>query len=112
MIQWSNPMSASIPQVMTVEAIRSVPLFASLHDEAAQEVLTLLQGRDVASGTSLFRAGDKGDAMYLIKSGRVRIAVNDEDGHQIVLVGRARGVSFAKWPSTVVRKRGAAPRVH
>jgi len=104
-------MSASIPQVMTVEAIRSVPLFASLHDEAAQELLTLLQGRDVASGTSLFRAGDKGDAMYLIKSGRVRIAVNDEDGHQIVLAELAQGDFFGEMAIIDGKQRAAGAMV-
>ena len=104
-------MSASIPQVMTVEAIRSVPLFASLNDEAAHELLTLLQGRDVASGTSLFRAGDKGDAMYLIQSGRVRIAVNDEDGHQIVLAELAQGDFFGEMAIIDGKQRAAGAMV-
>ena len=100
-------MSASIPQVVTVEAIRSVPLFASLNDEAAQELLTLLQARDVASGTSLFHAGDKGDSMYLIQSGRVRIAVNDEDGHQIVLAELAQGDFFGEMAIIDGKQRSA-----
>jgi len=102
---------STIPQVMTVEAIRSVPLFASLHDEAAQELLTLLQGRDVASGTALFRAGDKGDSMYLIQSGRVRIAVNDEDGHEIVLAELAQGDFFGEMALIDGKQRAAGATV-
>lgn len=104
-------MSTSIPQVMTVEAIRSVPLFASLNDEAAQELLTLLQGHDVASGTALFRAGDKGDSMYLIQSGRIRIAVNDEDGHQIVLAELAQGDFFGEMAIIDGQQRAAGATV-
>jgi CRP/FNR family transcriptional regulator, cyclic AMP receptor protein len=104
-------MSTPIPQVMTVEAIRSVPLFASLHDEAAQELLTLLQGRDVASGTALFRAGDKGDSMYLIQSGRIRIAVNDEDGHEIVLAELAQGDFFGEMAIIDGQQRAAGATV-
>jgi len=96
---------------MTVEAIRSVPLFASLHDEAAQELLTLLQGRDVASGTALFRAGDKGDSMYLIQSGRIRIAVNDEDGHEIVLAELAQGDFFGEMAIIDGQQRAAGATV-
>jgi len=96
---------------MTVEAIRSVPLFASLNDEASQELLTLLQGRDVASGTPLFRAGDKGDSMYLIQSGRVRIAVNDEDGHQIVLAELAQGDFFGEMAIIDGQQRAAGATV-
>ena len=104
-------MSTSIPHVMTVEAIRSVPLFASLNDEASQELLTLLQGRDIASGTSLFRAGDKGDSMYLIQSGRVRIAVDDEDGHQIVLAELAQGDFFGEMAIIDGKQRAAGAMV-
>jgi CRP/FNR family cyclic AMP-dependent transcriptional regulator len=102
---------STIPQVMTVEAIRSVPLFASLHDEAAQELLTLLQRRDVASGTGLFRAGDKGDSMYLIQSGRVRISVDDEDGHEIVLAELAQGDFFGEMAIIDGKQRAAGAAV-
>ena len=68
-------MSTPTPEEMTLDAIRSVPLFASLDDEATRELRSLLRTREVASGTPLFRAGDDGDAMYLIESGRVRISM-------------------------------------
>ncbi|HEU0251977.1 MAG TPA: cyclic nucleotide-binding domain-containing protein, partial [Pyrinomonadaceae bacterium] len=57
---------------MTIEALRSVPLFASLDDEAAHDLRNLLSDRVVPQNTRLFKMGDKGDAMYLIESGRVR----------------------------------------
>ncbi|MGH7784574.1 MAG: hypothetical protein ACREO5_12125, partial [Candidatus Binatia bacterium] len=60
-------MSTSTLQKMTLEAIRSVPLFASLDDEAAVELRGLLQTREAAAGTMLFRTGDEGDSMYLIE---------------------------------------------
>jgi len=104
-------MTTSTPQGMTLEAIRSVPLFGSLNDEEALELLTLLQGRDVTSGTSLFHAGDKGDSMYLIQSGRVRIAVNDEDGHQIILAELAQGDFFGEMAIIDGKQRAAGASV-
>ena len=95
------------PQPMTIEAIRSVPLFASLHDEEADELVTLLQHRSLASDTLLFRAGDKGDAMYLIQSGRVRIAVHDADGREIVLAELAQGDFFGEMAIIDGKQRSA-----
>jgi len=92
---------------MTLDAIRSVPLFASLHDEAATELRSLLRTRDVGTGTALFRAGDDGDAMYLIESGQVRIAVIDEDEKEIVLAELARGDFFGEMAIIDGKKRSA-----
>ncbi len=89
-------MSTPTPQEMTLDAIRSVPLFASLDDEAATDLRSLLRTQDTKAGATLFRAGDVGDAMYLIESGRVRISVSDEDQKQIVLAELARGDFFGE----------------
>ena len=100
-------MTTPIPQGMTLEAIRSVPLFGSLSDDDAHELLTLLKSRSVAAGTSLFRAGELGDAMYLIQSGRVRIAVHDADGREIVLAELAQGDFFGEMAIIDGKQRSA-----
>ena len=89
-------MSTPTPQEMTLDAIRSVPLFGSLDDQAAGELRDLLRTQDTSAGTPLFSAGDAGDAMYLIESGRVRISINDEDQKPIVLAELARGDFFGE----------------
>jgi CRP/FNR family transcriptional regulator, cyclic AMP receptor protein len=99
------------PQPMTVEAIRSVTLFASLHDEEAEELVTLLQSRPVPAGTLLFHAGENGDAMYLIQSGRVRIAVDDSEGQQIVLAELAQGDFFGEMSLIDGKQRSADAHV-
>jgi uncharacterized membrane protein len=104
-------MSKPIPQEMTLDAIRSVPLFASLDDEAAGELRDLLSTRDVATGTALFRAGDEGDAMYLIESGRVRIAVSDADEKEIVLAELARGDFFGEMAIIDGKERSADAKI-
>jgi uncharacterized membrane protein len=92
---------------MTLDAIRSVPLFASLDDEATRELRSLLRTRIDETGTALFRAGDEGDAMYLIESGKVRIAVTDEDEKEIVLAELARGDFFGEMAIIDGKKRSA-----
>jgi len=100
-------MSTPTPQEMTLDALRSVPLFASLDDAAAAELRSLLRTRDVTTGTALFRAGDDGDAMYLIESGRVRIAVTDEDKREIVLAELAQGDFFGEMAIIDGKQRSA-----
>jgi uncharacterized membrane protein len=80
----------------TVDVIRSVPLFASLNDDAATGLLRLLRPREALKGTAVFRGGDEGDAMYLVETGRVRISVKDEDKKDIILAELARGDFFGE----------------
>jgi uncharacterized membrane protein len=84
-----------------------VPLFASLDDHAASELRDLLRTRDADAETTLFQAGDEGDAMYLIESGRVRISITDEDQRQIVLAELARGDFFGEMAIIDGKQRSA-----
>lgn len=89
-------MTTPTPREMTLDAIRSVPLFASLDDRAASELRDLLRTEDKGPDTILFSAGDAGDAMYLIESGRVQISITDQDQKRIVLAELARGDFFGE----------------
>ena len=96
---------------MTVEALRSVPLFASLDDEAAHDVLNLISDKIVPRNTRLFRQGDKGDAMYLIESGRVRISIHDDDQQEVTLAELAQGDFFGEMAIIDGRQRSADAHV-
>jgi uncharacterized membrane protein len=96
---------------MTLEALRSVPLFASLTDEAAIELRSLLATKDVVANTQLFRKEDTGDAMYLIETGRVRISIVDEDRKEITLAELAQGDFFGEMSIIDGRKRSADAKV-
>src|SRR4030095_10184375 len=96
---------------MTLEALRSVPLFASLDDHAAIELRRLLTSKQVASGTQLFYKGDSGDAMYLLESGRVRISIKDQDGQEVTLAELAQGDFFGEMALIDGRRRSADARV-
>jgi len=96
---------------MTLEALRSVPLFASLTDEAAIDLRNLLAIKDVSASTELFHKGDTGDAMYLIESGRVRISITDEDDREITLAELAQGDFFGEMSIIDGRQRSADAKV-
>ena len=96
---------------MTLEALRSVPLFASLDDEAAKDLRNLLSDKIVPQNTRLFRQGDKGDAMYLIESGRVRISIRDHDKQELTLAELAQGDFFGEMSIIDGRQRSADAHV-
>jgi len=98
----TNPTST-----MTLEALRSVPLFASLDDEAAKTLRELLKAQQVPSNTRLFGQGETGDAMYLIESGKVRISIHDEDNKELTLAELAQGDFFGEMSLIDGRKRSA-----
>ena len=102
----SNPASQ-----MTLEALRSVPLFASLDDDAARDLRSLLSEKTVPQNTRLFRQGDTGDAMYLIESGRVRISIRDHDKQELTLAELAQGDFFGEMSIIDGRQRSADAQV-
>src|SRR5688572_19666871 len=102
----SNPASQ-----MTLEALRSVPLFASLDDDAARDLRNLLSEKTVAQNTRLFRRGETGNAMYLIESGRVRISIHDDEKQEVILAELAQGDFFGEMSLIDGRQRSADAHV-
>ena len=81
---------------MTIDDLRQVPLFESLDEEAAKELSGLLETLDCEAPKVLFRAGDAGDAMYLIERGKVRISVQATDGRELTLTELGQGDFFGE----------------
>ena len=96
---------------MNVETLRQVPLFESLDNEAAHELCELLESLDCKTGAVLFRAGDEGDAMYLIEGGKVRICVRAKDGTEVTLTELGRGDFFGEMVLLDGKPRSADARV-
>jgi uncharacterized membrane protein len=96
---------------MTLEALRSVPLFASLDDDSARDLRNLLSEKSVPQNTRLFRQGDTGDAMYLIESGRVRISIRDDEEQEVTLAELAQGDFFGEMSIIDGRQRSADAKV-
>ncbi len=92
---------------MTIDTLRHVPLFESLDDEAAAELCHLLESIDSRASSVLFRAGDEGDAMYLIERGKIRICVRATDGHEVTLTELEHGDFFGEMALLDGQRRSA-----
>jgi CRP/FNR family cyclic AMP-dependent transcriptional regulator len=97
--------------LMTLEALRSVPLFASLGDESASALRELLELELRPAGSVLFRKGEQGGAMYLIEGGRVRIHIKDDDGEEVTLAELAAGDFFGEMSILDGKPRSATATV-
>jgi len=56
------------------------PLFRQLSSDALEKISGLMVKESHKAGDTIFLAGDQGDALYVVDSGRVRIWVRDGDG--------------------------------
>jgi CRP/FNR family cyclic AMP-dependent transcriptional regulator len=81
---------------MTIDNLRQVPLFESLDDDAAKQLCELLETFDCEKQKVLFRAGEAGDAMYIIERGKVRISVDAMNGRELTLTELGRGDFFGE----------------
>src|SRR5207237_8721785 len=91
--------------------LRSAPIFAALNDDAVEELCGYLHPIELKGGSSLFRVGDSGDAMYFIESGRVRITVTDADGREVILASLGHGDFFGHMAMLDGHGRSAGPTV-
>ena len=93
------------------EQLRKVPLFSALSDDATTRLCGLLVSREYKAPRRVFDAGEKGDAMYLIERGTVRIAVTDADGHEVTLTELAEGDFFGEMALIDGMERSASATV-
>lgn len=66
-------------------ALKSLPLFEALPDEAVYGLINRMTPQTVPGGQMLFRKGDPGGVMYLITDGEVAILLPHHDGSDEVL---------------------------
>src|SRR5207249_4251990 len=81
---------------MDIESLRAVPLFASLDQKAVEELFSYLAIHNYFASDVVFRSGERGDAMYLVDRGKVRINITDADGHVVTLTELGPGDFFGE----------------
>ncbi len=76
--------------------LRDVPLFKLLDDEERAGLAAVLDLIPVAKGDVLFRFGDPGDRMFVVRRGSVEIYAQDIMGQKIVLETVESGAQFGE----------------
>ena len=71
--------------------LENIPLFALLDDVERGKLAAQLDVVEHRAGEYLFRVGDPGDALYIVRSGEVEIFVQNDTGERIVLAHNHAG---------------------
>jgi putative ABC transport system ATP-binding protein len=62
------------------EFLRQFPLFADLQTSTLSEVADKMMVEEAQAGDVVIRQGDPGELFYLIRSGRVEVVIEEEEG--------------------------------
>lgn len=73
-----------------------VSLFALLDERERKTLAKLLDAKHFDKGDTVFSYGDAGDALYLIRQGRVEVFVENTEGHKIILAENEAGDLFGE----------------
>ena len=76
--------------------LAQISLFAQLDDNERGVLAQSMVERDAAVGAVLFRQGEPGDAMFIIKTGKVDLFVKDTVGQKILLHSAGPGDQFGE----------------
>jgi CRP-like cAMP-binding protein len=68
-----------------LETLRTVPLFRSLSDGELGGFVPLVRERHCSKGALILSQGDRGEALFLIGRGQVKVTVVAEDGREVIL---------------------------
>lgn len=65
--------------------LRRVPIFGGVDDESLTKIASITSEKSYSKKNIVFHEGDYGDALYIIKSGRIKIAKVALDGREKTL---------------------------
>ena len=78
------------------EFLKEVNLFRSLYPEYRKRLATVLRRRSLKKGEVLFRKGDEGHILYIIRKGSIKIVLPSELGDEVVLTIFSEGDFFGE----------------
>ena len=87
--------------------LAEVELFGLLDETELAELATVIDHKTAAAGEIIFRAGDLGDALYIVKSGDIELFVKDTTGQKIVLTVAEKNDLFGELSMLDSRPRSA-----
>lgn len=79
-----------------IEDLRKIHLFAGLTGEQLQQMAQLVIERFYKAGRIIFFEGEPGEAVFFLKSGRIKITKADDDGREQILHFINPGEMFAE----------------
>jgi CRP-like cAMP-binding protein len=79
-----------------VASLARIPFFAGLDESALERLAAGTRTRRFRRGEVIFHAGDPGDALFIIVSGEVKIALPSETGDEAIIASLKPGDVFGE----------------
>jgi predicted acylesterase/phospholipase RssA len=77
-------MARNAPEPMDDDFLQHVSIFARLPDDVRRRVAASMERVSLRAGAWLFRQGDPGDALYVVRSGRLQVIVAQGSATRVV----------------------------
>src|SRR5688572_9853446 len=91
------------------EFIREIPLFAGLPEDAVAEIAGRAEETHVAAGDWLFREGEVGERLYVLRTGRLQV-LREVDGEEIPIRNLSPGAVLGELAVLTDAPRSASVR--
>jgi CRP/FNR family cyclic AMP-dependent transcriptional regulator len=76
--------------------LAEVELFEHLNDDDRASLAEAIDVRELAGGDTLFKAGEPGEALYVVRSGEIELFIKDTAGQRIALAIVGAGEMFGE----------------
>ena len=91
-----DPLSDSQPLSDKAQSLARVTFFKRLDAAELEQLAMRVERRNFGPGDTIFSENDKGDALYIVDSGTVRIWVLDDDARPVTLAELQEGSFFGE----------------
>ena len=81
---------------MEANFLRNVPLFESLSKQELEALAQMTITRTYAKDNVIILAEEEGDALFIIKTGEVKVSIVSEDGREVILSMLGEGAVFGE----------------
>lgn len=84
------------PMIHTADFLANVALFRGLPRPTLQRFADLTRERYYAKGSVILFEDDPGDALFIVRGGRVKVVLVGDDGREVILVVLGAGEHFGE----------------
>ncbi|GIX47945.1 MAG: Crp/Fnr family transcriptional regulator [Candidatus Tectimicrobiota bacterium] len=68
-----------------IDFLKKVPLFEELSDAELQQLAVVMREHHYRKHATIFHIGDPGNALFILKSGLVKVTIEDRHGREMIL---------------------------
>ncbi len=79
-----------------ISILKKVNVLKDLDDKDLKQIINVTIEKSLRKGSIIFMEGDKGDAFYFIKSGKVKVSKTNTDGRELIFTILSDGDVFAE----------------